>query len=165
MQLLRLWKGLRAGSISRDIVNFPSELRRRRSGMFTEVARLVPPGGASVHRRCPGVHARLGGTGGLCAPPFLFPDPSDGSDRSLSQILLTDCMAVFSAARPRAIREHLHRLHLCRFFMRQKAGSRADTNRSAALFANTLILSGLRAVAVGSRGFMRIIQRRPTAEI
>ena len=28
---------------SRDIVNFPSELCRRRSGMFAEVARLVPP--------------------------------------------------------------------------------------------------------------------------
>ena len=27
-----------------DIVNFPSELCRRRSGMFTEVARLVSPG-------------------------------------------------------------------------------------------------------------------------
>ena len=30
------------------------------------------------------------------------------------------------------------------------------THRSAALFANTLILSGLRAVAAGSHGFMRI---------
>ena len=34
---------LRTGPISRDIVNFPSELCRRRSAMFTEqVARLVP---------------------------------------------------------------------------------------------------------------------------
>ena len=42
------------GSISRDIVNFPSELcRRRRSGLFTEVARLVPPEGSLVHvARC-----------------------------------------------------------------------------------------------------------------
>ena len=43
VQLLRLRKNLRTGSISRDIVNFPSELCRRRSCMFTEVARLVPP--------------------------------------------------------------------------------------------------------------------------
>ena len=39
-----LWKDLHTGSISRDVVNFPSELCRRRSGMFTEVAPLVPPG-------------------------------------------------------------------------------------------------------------------------
>ena len=40
-----LQKDLRRGSISRDMVNFfPSELCRRRSGMFTEVACLVPPG-------------------------------------------------------------------------------------------------------------------------
>ena len=32
------------GLISRDILNFPSELYRRRSGVFAEVARLVPPG-------------------------------------------------------------------------------------------------------------------------
>ena len=32
------------GSTSRDIVNFPSELCRRRSGMFAEVASLAPPG-------------------------------------------------------------------------------------------------------------------------
>ena len=32
-----------AVSISRDIVNFPSELCRRRSGMFAEIARLLPP--------------------------------------------------------------------------------------------------------------------------
>ena len=31
-------KDLRRGSILRDIVNFPSELRRRRSGMFGEFA-------------------------------------------------------------------------------------------------------------------------------
>ena len=31
------------GSVSQDIVNFPSELCWLRSGMFTEVARLVPP--------------------------------------------------------------------------------------------------------------------------
>ena len=43
VQLPCLQKDLRAGSISRDIVNVPSELCRRRSGMFTEVARLVPP--------------------------------------------------------------------------------------------------------------------------
>ena len=43
VQLLRLRKDLHMGSISRDIVNFPSELCRCRSGMFTEVARLVPP--------------------------------------------------------------------------------------------------------------------------
>ena len=29
--------------ISRDIANFPSELRRPRSGVFAEVARLMPP--------------------------------------------------------------------------------------------------------------------------
>ena len=39
VQLRCLLKDLRTGS-----VNFPSELCRRRSGMFTEVARLVPPG-------------------------------------------------------------------------------------------------------------------------
>ena len=44
VQLPCLRKDLRTGSISRDIVNFPSELCRRRSGIFTEVARLVPPG-------------------------------------------------------------------------------------------------------------------------
>ena len=44
VQLLRLRKNLRTGSISRDIVNFPSELCRRRSGIFTEAARLLPPG-------------------------------------------------------------------------------------------------------------------------
>ena len=43
VQLLRLQKDLRTGSISRDIVNFPSKLCRHRSDMFTEVARLVPP--------------------------------------------------------------------------------------------------------------------------
>ena len=42
VQLPCLQKNLRTGSISRDIVNFPN-LRRHRSGMFTEVARLVPP--------------------------------------------------------------------------------------------------------------------------
>ena len=39
---------LRTGSISRDVVNFPSELGRRRSGVFTEVARWVPPEDARV---------------------------------------------------------------------------------------------------------------------
>ena len=34
---------MRTGSISRDIVHFPSELCRRRSGMLAEVARLAPP--------------------------------------------------------------------------------------------------------------------------
>ena len=43
VQLPRLQKDLRAGSISRDIVTCPSELCRRRSGTFTEVASLVPP--------------------------------------------------------------------------------------------------------------------------
>ena len=43
VQPLRLRKDLRVGPISRDIVNFPSELCRRRSDIFTEVARLVPP--------------------------------------------------------------------------------------------------------------------------
>ena len=43
MRLLRLLRDLRTGSILRDIVNFPSELSRRRSGTFAEVARLVPP--------------------------------------------------------------------------------------------------------------------------
>ena len=42
-QLLRPWKDLRTGSISRGIVSLPSELCRRRSGVFMEVARLVPP--------------------------------------------------------------------------------------------------------------------------
>ena len=42
VQLPRLRKDRRTGSISRNM-NFPSELCRRRSGMFTEVARLVPP--------------------------------------------------------------------------------------------------------------------------
>ena len=37
---LRLQKDLRTGSISRDIVNFPSELCMRRSGGFAEVACL-----------------------------------------------------------------------------------------------------------------------------
>ena len=45
VRLSWLRKDLRMGSISRDVVNFTSELCRRRSGMFTEVARLVPPGG------------------------------------------------------------------------------------------------------------------------
>ena len=39
-----------------------------------------------------------------------------------------------------------------------------DSNSCAALFANTLILSGLRAVAAGSHGFMCINKRRPSAE-
>ena len=43
VQLPCLRKDLRTGSISRDIVNFPSEPCRRKSGTFTELARLVPP--------------------------------------------------------------------------------------------------------------------------
>ena len=43
LQLPRLRKDLRTGSISRDIVSFLSELCRRRSDMFAEVARLVRP--------------------------------------------------------------------------------------------------------------------------
>ena len=50
MQLPCLQKDLRTGSISRDLVNFPSELCRRRSGMLTVVARLVPPGRARARR-------------------------------------------------------------------------------------------------------------------
>ena len=41
VQLLRLQTDLRAGSISRDVVNFPSELLRRRSGMYEEFTRLA----------------------------------------------------------------------------------------------------------------------------
>ena len=44
VQLLRLRKDLRTGSISRDIVNFPSELCRRRSGI-----RLVLPEVRPIH--------------------------------------------------------------------------------------------------------------------
>ena len=43
VQLPRLQKDLRTGSISRDIVSFPSKLCVRRSGMFAEVARSVKP--------------------------------------------------------------------------------------------------------------------------
>ena len=43
VQLVRLQKDLRTVSISWDIVNFPAELCSRRSGMFWEVVRLVPP--------------------------------------------------------------------------------------------------------------------------
>ena len=43
MQRLRLQQDLPTGSLSRDIVDFPSELCSRRSGMLTAVARLVPP--------------------------------------------------------------------------------------------------------------------------
>ena len=43
VQLPCLQKDLCTESISRDFVNFPSELCRRRSGMFTEVACLMPP--------------------------------------------------------------------------------------------------------------------------
>ena len=43
VQLPCLQKDLSTGSISRDIVNFPSELCGCRSGLFAEVARLVPP--------------------------------------------------------------------------------------------------------------------------
>ena len=48
--------------------------------------------------------------------------------------------------------------------MPQDPADLPSTNRSASLFANTLILSSLRAVAAGPRGFMRINKRRPTAE-
>ena len=43
VQLPCLQKDLRTGSIWQDVLNFPSELCRRRSGVFAEVARLVPP--------------------------------------------------------------------------------------------------------------------------
>ena len=45
-----LQKDLRTGSVSRDTVNFPSELGGRRSDMFTEFARLVPPGYSTLKR-------------------------------------------------------------------------------------------------------------------
>ena len=48
VELPCLRKDLRTGSISRDIVNVPSELGRRRSGTFAEVARLVPPDAADM---------------------------------------------------------------------------------------------------------------------
>ena len=47
VQLPCLRKDLRTGSNSRAIVNFPSELCRRRSGVFTEDTCLLPPGGKS----------------------------------------------------------------------------------------------------------------------
>ena len=47
-QLPCLRKDLRTRTISRNIVDFPSELSRRRSGMCTEVARFVPPGRAAA---------------------------------------------------------------------------------------------------------------------
>ena len=50
VQPLRMQKDLRTGSISRDIVNFPSELRSSRSVTLTEVARLVPPEGEAQGR-------------------------------------------------------------------------------------------------------------------
>ena len=43
VQLQRLQKDLHSGSLSQDIVKFPPELCRRRSVMFMEVARLLPP--------------------------------------------------------------------------------------------------------------------------
>ena len=43
MPRLRPQRDLRTASILLDIVNFTSELCRRRSGVFTEVACLVPP--------------------------------------------------------------------------------------------------------------------------
>ena len=43
LQLPCLRKDLRTGSISRDVMNLSSEFCSRRSGMFTEVTRLVPP--------------------------------------------------------------------------------------------------------------------------
>ena len=43
VQRLRLQQDLPTGSLSRDIVNFPSEFCSRRSGMLPAVARLVPP--------------------------------------------------------------------------------------------------------------------------
>ena len=48
VQLPCLQKDLRTGSISRDIVNFPSELCMRRGRIFTDVARLVPPGHTNI---------------------------------------------------------------------------------------------------------------------
>ena len=47
-----LQKDLRTGSISRGIVDFPSELCRHRSGMCTEVARLVPQNKFMQRARC-----------------------------------------------------------------------------------------------------------------
>mgnify|MGYP001157543492 CR=1 FL=1 len=41
VQLPHLRRDLRAGSISRDVANFPSELRRRSSGMFWEFKDVV----------------------------------------------------------------------------------------------------------------------------
>ena len=43
-----LRRDLRAGSISRDVANFPSELCKRRSGTFAEVARSVRPNGVGL---------------------------------------------------------------------------------------------------------------------
>ena len=43
VQLLHLQRGRRMGSISRDIGYFSSEVCRSISGMFAEVARLMPP--------------------------------------------------------------------------------------------------------------------------
>ena len=55
VRLPRLQRDLRTGLISRHIVNFPSELCRRRNGMLTDVARSVPPGlgaaGSATFRR------------------------------------------------------------------------------------------------------------------
>ena len=42
-QLPCLWRDLRAGSTSREVANSSSELCRRRSGMLSEVAGVVPP--------------------------------------------------------------------------------------------------------------------------
>ena len=61
VQLPCLQKDLHTGSISRDIVNFPSELCRRRSGTFAEIARLVPPehrGSPAGRRRAHGARTR-----------------------------------------------------------------------------------------------------------
>ena len=52
VQLLRLRKDLCMGSISQDIVNLHSELCSRRSGVFVESVRLMPPDIASCYVTC-----------------------------------------------------------------------------------------------------------------
>ena len=52
VELPCLRKDLCAGSISRDVVSFPSELCRRRSGTFAEVARLLRPHLLCPYHRC-----------------------------------------------------------------------------------------------------------------
>ena len=68
MQLPCLQKDLRTGSISRGIVKISSELCRRRSGTFPEVARLVPPG--ITHARTCMPHSRARAC--TCARPRAY---------------------------------------------------------------------------------------------